>query len=49
MSLLEELAVNGGPKALPHPTSPRFATDEREKAAVMALLDEAIKTGVNSG
>jgi len=46
---LEELAVNGGPKALPHPTSPRFATDEREKAAVMALLDEAIRTGANSG
>ena len=43
------LAINGGPKAVPHPTSPRFATDAREKAAVDALLDEAIRTGNNSG
>ncbi|MCI6909159.1 MAG: DegT/DnrJ/EryC1/StrS family aminotransferase [Clostridiales bacterium] len=44
-----DLAINGGPKAMPHPASARFATDAREKAAVDALLDEAIRSGNNSG
>lgn len=45
----ENLAINGGPKAVVKAPSQRFATDAREKAAVDALLDEAIRTGVNSG
>ena len=45
----ENLAINGGPKAVVKAPSQRFATDAREKAAVDALLDEAIRTGINSG
>lgn len=39
------LAVDGGPKAVKSPVPPRGLIDEREKAALIALFDEAIASG----
>ena len=43
------LAINGGEKAISRPLNTRHATDEREKAAIMALFDQAIESGNNIG
>lgn len=43
------LAINGGPKAVSRPCSPRHAMNGSEKAAVDALFDNAIRAGENIG
>ena len=41
----EELAVNGGPKAIPFPLKGRFHFGQEEKEAAMRLFDRCIETG----
>ena len=41
----EELAVNGGPKAIPLPLKGRFHFGKEEKEAAVRLFDRCIETG----
>ncbi len=47
--LLKELAINGGPKAVPNPLPPRGHFGAEEKAAANRIIDEAIAKGVAPG
>ena len=45
MSNTEQLAINGGPKAVPGPLKSRFHFGVEEKEAAMRLFDASIESG----
>lgn len=47
--LVKQLAIHGGPKAVPDPLPPRGHFGEKEKAAAIRIIDEAIAKGVAPG
>lgn len=44
--LLKNLAINGGPKAVPNPLPPRGSFGQAEKDAMNRVVDEAIAAGI---
>ena len=48
-TIVEDLAIDGGPPAIDIPLPPRGHFGEDEKAAAMELFDRAIATGTPFG